>query len=239
MSAPANIFIPDDQTERLFRNIAEATKQSVPELLESVMGLWVADLVRQTYPKTRKQTAGRIAAETANLFLSIKDTESESIKRSFEDGNVFELPNGIQVRPQETADDMTAARNRVRNRRGRVPKFPGVMRKIVKDAPLRRHIRAAQKHVGRLKGGWRRAAEWARVNVPSWVPRGMESGEFADTIDRETLYGHLEAGNTVPYADATLRGSFMDFIMRKRFTDLTSGKYAMRWQRKMQRGVKP
>jgi hypothetical protein len=234
MSAIGEFFLPTAQVEKLFRNVAAATRQSTPELMYDVMRLWVADLVRQTYPKTRKQIAKRIEDETQSLFVAGEKLESESLRAAFKRGATFDA-GALQIMPLETAENMATVRNRVRNRRGRVTKRPGVRVKAVKQSVLKRHIKAQGSHIGRLKAGWTRAAAWAKVALPGWVPRGTEGGVFRDELNVQTLQGGLIAENNVPYAVDRLKGQFMEFILQKRITDLTSGKYAMRWQKKMKR----
>jgi hypothetical protein len=140
--------------------------------------------------------------------------------------------------PNETAENMKALRNRVRNKRGRVTKRPGVKVKAVKLSVLTRHVHAQKAHIGRLKEGWSKAAEWANVSMPSWVPTETERGLFKDDIKTHTLRGALTAENSVPYAIDRLKGKFMDWLLRKRVRDLTNGKYAMRWEKKMIREFK-
>jgi hypothetical protein len=45
----------------------------------------------------------------------------------------------------------------------------------------------------------------------------------------------LIAENNVPYAQSKLGQSWVDFLASKRITDLTSGHYRMRWEKKMKR----
>jgi hypothetical protein len=234
MSAVAEFFLPSAQVEKLFRNVAAATRQSTPELLRDVMRLWVADLVRQTYPKTRAQIARRIDNETQSLFVAGEQLESDGLRDAFKRGAEFDV-GALQLAPRETEQDMAQTRNRLRNRRGRLPKRPGVMVKAVRQSVLKRHVRAQKSRIGRLKAGWATAAAWAKVALPSWVPRGTESGEFRDELNEQTLAGGLVAENSVPYAVDRLKGQFMDWILQKRVSDLTSGKYAMRWALKMKR----
>jgi hypothetical protein len=168
------------------------------------------------------------------LFVPGEQLESKSLREAFKRGATFNAGH-LQIMPGETAENMTALRNMVRNRRGRVTKRPGVRVKAVKLSVLRRHIRTQKKHIGRLKAGWAKAAEWANVSLPAWVPTDTESGIFADDLNVHTLEGALTAENDVPYAVDRLKGQFMDWLLRKRVIDLTSGKYAMRWQKKMKR----
>jgi hypothetical protein len=235
MSRLAEFFLPTAQVEKVFRDVASATKQSTPELMHDVMRLWVVDLVRQTYPKTRQQLTRRIENETQSLFVAGEQLESKPLREAFKRGATFDA-GALQIMPGETAENMLAVRNSVRNRKGRVTKRPGVLVRAVKQTVLKRHVRAVQSHVGRLKGGWSKAAAWAKTALPSWVPSAVrESGAFRDELSVQTLQGGLEAENDVPYASEKLRGQFMDFILSKRITDLTSGKYAMRWAKKMKR----
>jgi hypothetical protein len=234
MSAISDFFVPDSQVEKLFRDVAAATRQSTPELMRDVMKLWVADLVRQTYPKTRNQVARRIEDETQYLFVAGEQLENSSLQAAFKRGATFDA-GPLQIMPNETAENMTALRNSVRNRRGRVTKRPGVKVKAVKMSVLKRHLRTQKRHIGRLKAGWAKAAEWANVSLPSWVPTDTERGLFNDAINVQTLEGALTAENSVPYAVDRLKGQFMDWLLRKRVIDMTSGKYAMRWEKKMKR----
>ena len=231
----AEFYLPDAQVEKLFRNVAEATKQSTPELMRDVMKLWVSDLVRQTYPKTKQQMAKRVESETAYLFLSEERIKSDSIKDALKRG--VKVPIGNMVcDPWENETSMLATRNSVRNRRGRVPRMPGKQIKIVDEKILKRHIRAVQSHIGRLKAGWSRAAAWAHIAIPAWAASAAkEQGAFRDEINVQDLSGGLEAENSVPYADDKLKGQFMDFILSKRIRDLTGGHYRMRWEKKMKR----
>jgi hypothetical protein len=237
MSAIAEFFIPALQVEKLFRDVAEATRQSTPELMRDVMKLWVADLVRQTYPKTEEQVAKRIEDETQYLFVAGEQLDNASLRASFKRGATFDAGH-LQIMPGETAENMTALRSRLRNRRGRVTKRPGVKVKAVKLSVLTRHIHAQKAHIGRLKAGWAKAAEWAKVSMPSWVPIETERGLFKDDIKTQTLRGALTAENSVPYAIDRLKGKFMDWLLRKRVRDLTNGKYVMRWEKKMIREFK-
>jgi hypothetical protein len=231
----AEFYLPDAQVEKLFRNVAEATKQSTPELMRDVMKLWVADLVRQTYPKTKQQMAKRVESETAYLFVAGEQLENESLRAAFKRGAEF-TAGALQIAPNETEENMLTVRNSVRNRRGRVTKRPGVTIKAVKGSVLKRHIRAVQSHIGRLKAGWSRAAAWAHIAIPAWAASAAkEQGAFRDEINVQDLSGGLEAENSVPYADEKLKGQFMDFILSKRIRDLTSGHYRMRWEKKMKR----
>jgi hypothetical protein len=234
MSAISDFFIPDSQVEKLFRDVAVATRQSTPELMRDVMKLWVADLVRQTYPQTRKQVATRIDNETQYLFVAGEQLENASLRAAFKRGATFDAKS-LQIMPNETAENMTALRNRVRNRRGRVTKRPGVSVKAVKLSVLKQHLRTQKAHIGRLKAGWAKAAEWAKVSLPAWAPTDTERGTFKDDINVHTLEGALTAANPVPYAVDRLKGQFMDWLMRKRVLDLTGGKYAMRWEKRMKR----
>ena len=231
----AEFYLPDAQVERLFRNVAEATKQSTPELMRDVMKLWVADLVRQTYPKTKAQMAKRIVTETEYLFVPGEQLQNESLRAAFKRGAEFNA-GALQIAPNETEREMLAVRNRVRNRRGRVTKRPGVTIKAVKQGVIKRHVRAVQSHIGRLKAGWSKAAAWAKTAMPAWAASAAkEVGEFRDELNVSDLSGGLVAENSVPYADNRLKGQFMYFILSKRITDLTSGHYRMRWEKRMKR----
>ena len=231
----AEFFIPNVETEKLFNSVAAVTSQTVPELLRDVMKLWVKDLVRQTYPKSKRQMSKRIQSETSALFLPNTELESDSLRLAFKKGQKFVVGGKMRLAPNMGGDEMLQTRNRLRNAKGRVPRRPGVVPAVVRSGTLKRHIRAVASRIGRLKGGWANAAKWAGVAVPSWAPRGMDGGgTFSDDIKTKGLEGHLEAGNTVPYASTKLNGQFMDYIMRKRFRDLSSGKYAKRWKKKME-----
>jgi hypothetical protein len=108
--------------------------------------------------------------------------------------------------------------------------------KAVKQGVIKRHVRAVQSHIGRLKAGWSKAAAWAKTAMPAWAASAAkEGGEFRDEINVNDLSGGLVAENSVPYADDRLKGQFMDFILSKRITDLTSGHYRMRWEKRMKR----
>ncbi len=231
----AEFYLPDAQVERLFRNVAEATKQSTPELMRDVMKLWVTDLVRQTYPKTKAQMAKRIVSETDYLFLSEDRIKSDSIRGAIKRGVMRPIGNMI-VDPWTTESEMLTTRNSLRNRRGRITKRPGAQVKVVSKGLLARHIKAVTSHIGRLKGGWSLAAIWAKITLPAWATTGVkETGAFRDEINVNDLSGGLVAENSVPYAEEKLKGQFMDFILSKRITDLTSGHYRMRWEKRMKR----
>lgn len=231
----AEFYLPDAQVEKLFRDVAAATRQSTPELMQDVMRLWVNDLARQTYPKTKSQMAKRIANETQNLFVAGEQLESESLRAAFKRGAEFKTGK-LEIAPNESESAMLSVRNRVRNRMGRVTQRPGVIVKAVKQTVLKRHIRAVQSHIGRLKGGWTSAAIWAKTSISAWVVSGTrERGMFRDELNVNDLSGGLVAENNVPYASDRLKGQFMDFILSKRVTDLTSGHYAQRWAKKMKR----
>jgi len=231
----AEFYLPDAQVERLFRNVAEATKQSTPELMRDVMKLWVTDLVRQTYPRTKEQMSRRIISETDRLFMSEKWLRNEELKEVADRERGLNIGN-LQFAFDETESSMLETRNRVRNRRGRVTKRPGVQVKVVKDGVLKRHVKAVTNHIGRLKAGWSKAAAWAKTAIPAWAASAAkEGGAFRDELNVNDLSGGLVAENSVPYAEDRLKGQFMDFILSKRIKDLTSGHYRMRWEKRMKR----
>jgi hypothetical protein len=236
MSATGQFFIPVGETERLFRAVAKTTSQTVPELLRDVMRLWAADLMRQTYPKTRKQLATRIKAEVSAQFAPITNFRRPEFQERFKKRETFHTEDWrLYFDPFKTAEQAEAMHQKSRNKRtGRAPTKSAVTW-VVRSSVYRRLLRARQKNIGKLKLGWAPVADAFHVKTPDWLPKGQAAqGYYRDDINAETLDGHLEAGNAVEYADRKLRGQFMDWILSKRANDLTSGKYAMRWKRKME-----
>jgi len=228
--------LPQAETHRLFKNISDATQQSIPELLRDVMRLWCGDLIKQTYPKTKGQMVAKIRLETALLFSPIQGFESESIVKSFKAGRDFDIMSaGLVFRPKMNEAEMQTIRQPARSKTtGRIRYNNMGYRIVVSTRQYLAHNRMATKNIGKLKAGWKEAAQWAKASIPTWLPGLSGLGYFADKLKVQDLSGQLEAGNAVPYAERKLGGQFMAMLESKRAKDLTSGKYAMRWKKKME-----
>jgi hypothetical protein len=255
MSAIATFTLPDAQVVRLFHNVAEATRQSTPELLRDVMKLYVADLTRQTYPKTKAEGANRVAKDIDKIVQStdvdtIASWEAVSGGQTFP-GRIFKRRGGAVYGVDDNELDFTGqkipehhAKYRLKN--GRVSSAGSFTKDIGRwkfmrmlhttDAIKKKYVRSKQAHVGTLKAGWNAAAILFKVKIVDWVAKhGYGQGTAREEIDWNTLQGSLIAENNVPYAQSKLGQSWVDFLASKRITDLTSGHYRMRWEKRMKR----
>jgi hypothetical protein len=220
------------------QRVAAATQQSTVALLQDVMLLWGNDLIRMTPPKNYSQGRTRVAKDIGKVFADADELEDQSIKDSFDRGASFDAGR-LLIRPRITDGEIRATHedNRVRGR-GRVRRSV-YQRIVVNSRRLNGYIRKRQAHVGRLKAGWLAVCDALGGKAPAFVRRaaglvGSESA-YEDTLNRNMLSdGALTASNNVPYAGRLNRLDWWNMLINKRRNDLVSGKYAMRWQKKMQ-----
>ena len=255
----AEFELPDKQVVKLFQNVAAATRQSTPELLRDVMKLFVADLQRETYPKTRAQGAERVSKDIMKIVHVPDEVENLDTLTSWEavvggvtyPARIFKRRDGTVFGVDDNMIDFTGqripeyhAKYRMKNGRvsnaGTYTKDIGrwkFVRRIITTKDIRaKYIKKMQADVGKLKAGWSAACIMFKCKIPDWVAKhGYGMGAARDTMNWTTLEGSLIAENKVPYAEAKLGQSWVDYLASKRITDLTSGHYRMRWEKRMKR----
>lgn len=253
----SGLTLPQQQVKNLFDGIARNTRQSTPDLLESVAGLWATDLVRQTWPKKLSDGTKRVAKDIGRVVME-KDAdvlaEWEAVAggvtfpaRVFrrKDGTVYAVENSLIMfdgsklgQHHESLRSQTTGRvTRAGDYDRSIGRWKFVNRAVVPGGVKRKFIRDKQKSVGRLKAGWSAGVERFKGKAPSWVTRhGRSESAVIDTLDRLTLRGEIGIENRVPYAERKIRG-IVELTLRKRVKDLTGGFYAKRWQKQMQRNI--
>ena len=236
----ASFEIDRNDTRRLFDGIAKTTGQTTRELLVDVMRLWGDDLVRMTFPRKLSEARKRVETDIRKLFVEGDKLESDSLKKSFRSGDVFQIQGENQellFRPSYGLNEIQGKHDEKRSPRGGIKRQRQAY--VVKGADLRRFIRNKKARVGRLKAGWLAVVNKLGGKAPGWVRKhGASESAYRDTLNAATMEGHLIAENNVPYADQKIDQAFMDLIERKRANDLTKGYYAKRWQKKTEAATK-
>ena len=219
------------------QRVAAITQQTTVELLQDVMLLWGNSLIRQTYPNSHAQGRRRVSRDIHKVFRDEKTLDNESLKQGFDAGIDFDAGK-LLIRPKMDQAAMRTEHERCRDRdRGRTGRRRA--NTVVRARQLASYIRKRQAHVGRLKAGWIAVCDALGGKVPAFVRRaagqvGSES-TYEDTLNRNMLSdGALIATNNVPYAHRLAGEDWWNLQVNIRRNDLVSGKYAMRWQKKMQ-----
>ena len=248
--------LPPQQVKRLLDGIAHNTRQSTPELLEGVAGLWATDLVRQTWPKKVSDGTRRVAKDIDRIVME-RDAdvlaEWEAVARGVtyparifrrKDGTVYGVDNTLIMfdgsklgEHHESLRSPTTGRvTRAGDYDRTVGRWKFINRAVVPGNVKRKFIKEKQKSVGKLKAGWWTGGRWGS-KAPSWVTRhGTTHSTAIDTLDRHSLSGEIGVENKVPYAERKIKG-IVELTLRKRVRDLTGGFYAKRWQKQMEKRI--
>lgn len=139
-----------------------------------------------------------------------------------------------------------------RGRRGQVlvtlnPKMAGkisyIQKFLVKQSSFNKYNRDVQKHIGRTKASFNYALEFfsskskglATWMPPTWVRRhGNYFGAASITWNPQTMVGTFMAGSNVPWArDLNARGK-LEYALRMRMKDITSGRVMMKLKGKIE-----
>ena len=180
------------------------------------MRLWLQDLVKRVPPYPSKNSA-------LGLKKEAQRTGDRAVERDF-----WKLFKQTMTRRGVSASGAAQIHAQARNKRtgrvdGRRKRLP------VSFSVFRRIVRESQKHVGTLKAGWVRAAEYfrgkcgGRLTVPAWVRRNMgrAASMYYDRMGRDGN-GFLKAVNSVNWASFNKSvGSAIKFTLRIREEDLT------------------
>jgi hypothetical protein len=254
----ATFTYPERQMRMLVETVARQTRQSTVELMNDVMRLWSIDLMRETWPKSASVGKKAVLEQISAIFTPYdKETESSWIatdKGGANIGMAFKTKTGAVYSVPHLLVDTSSSQSKVADyhqsqrdkRSGRVRRSVGkrnwkvgnwefVDKFHATQASIQTLIKEKQAHVGRLAAGWVAAASHYGVTIPGWISRhGGSEGSFKDALDTTNLKGTLEASNNVPYAGRKLGQEWLDFLLRKRVSDLTNGYYVKRWQKKME-----
>lgn len=242
--AETNVLEVVDRIEKF----AMRAKVSFRMVLVDQMALWAADLLKMSWPRKKKDGVAAIKSDLNDLFDYVDPADqitpawtepSTSLITRNATGSTY-AARSDRIKYTASIADVRAIHASRRSKLGRVyPERMGAFGSIPKSNRWQVSRRVGKQlfrelsyHVGRLKSGWLRVAEYfgsqARrsYKAPDWVRRAYrgESSTSSDTLTGriyERFEGVLRGSNKVPYAGLKLQG-LVDATRRTRENDLAN-----------------
>jgi len=228
--------LPSSEIAKFRANVHRVARETGTDcgvVMRSSMQQMVGMLSGYTYPRKRGDGEGAIKTDVRKLTLEVTGNSPRTKDEAVRLLVLLRLPvnqaNIIAARKlvsehgtsgqafysitNQQADKLPELHRQARGRGGRVAR--GVIVKIGDVTANRLRIRAEQQvrhmqqvfhRVGRLRGGWNKAAEVWRAKVADWAWRhGTAEGAATDALKPDGS-GFLRATNNVPYAYPKLKG---------------------------------
>ena len=222
--------LPSSEIAKFRANVHRVARETGTDcgvVMRSSMQQMVGMLSGYTYPRKRGDGEGAIKTDVRKLTLEVTGNSPRTKDEAVRLLVLLRLPvnqaNIIAARKlakehgtsgqafysitNQQADILPGLHWRARGRGGRIVR--GVNVKIgditadrlrVRAEQQLRHLQNIYQHVGRLRGGWNKAAEVWRAKVADWAWRhGTAEGSATDALKPDGS-GYLRATNNVYYA---------------------------------------